>query len=60
MCVAALNPAVKAVLRRAPVGVALGPERMFYGLEGAVERFRSVGLEGDRGAASQNASPAPK
>jgi len=47
----ALNPAVKASVRRAPVGKALGPERMFYDLEHAVARYQAL---------DQNASPAPK
>jgi MFS superfamily sulfate permease-like transporter len=38
---AALNPAVKAAVRRAPVGKALAQECMFYDLGHAVEHFRS-------------------
>jgi sulfate permease, SulP family len=38
---AALNPAARRVVERSPLGRALGPERMFYDLEHAVERFRA-------------------
>jgi len=38
--VAALNPAVRQVFARAPIGQAMGRERMCFNLEDAVERFR--------------------
>jgi len=38
---AALNPEAKRVVRRSPLGEALGPERMFYDLGHAVDRFRA-------------------
>jgi SulP family sulfate permease len=38
---AALNPEAKRVVRRSPLGKALGPERMFYDLGHAVDRFRA-------------------
>jgi SulP family sulfate permease len=38
---AALNPTVRRVVERSPLGKALGPERMFYDLDHAVERFRT-------------------
>jgi MFS superfamily sulfate permease-like transporter len=57
---AALNPAVKAVLRRAPVGRSLGAERMFDDVEHAVGWFRAGAGGTGPGAPGQNASPAPK
>ena len=38
---AALNPTVKTVVHRSPLGGALGPDRMFYDLGHAVEHFES-------------------
>jgi hypothetical protein len=38
---AALQPDVLAVVKRSPLGEALGSERMFSSLESAVERFRT-------------------
>jgi high affinity sulfate transporter 1 len=38
---AALNPAARRVVERSPLGRALGPDRMFYDLDHAVERFRA-------------------
>lgn len=37
----ALNPSVKEVVRRSPLGAALGPDRMFYDLEHAVAHFQA-------------------
>src|SRR5262249_58508809 len=47
---AALNPTVKAVVRRAPVGKSLGAERIFDGLEQAVGRFPAPGVAARPGA----------
>ena len=38
---AALNPTVKEVVRRSPLGSRLGPEQMFYDLADAVDHFQS-------------------
>jgi high affinity sulfate transporter 1 len=56
---AALNPLVKDVVRRSPLGSTLGQERMFYDLHDAVERFRTRPPETGM-ADAQKASPAPK
>ena len=37
---AGLNPGARVVVQRSPLGQALGPERIFHGLEEAVERFQ--------------------
>jgi high affinity sulfate transporter 1 len=59
---AALNPAVKEVIRRSPLGQALGPDRMFYDLTHAVESFdsRRASLAPEPSGSDQKASPAPK
>ena len=46
---AALNPEVRLVVERAPLGKALGRERMCFNLEDAVERFRRRGSAGEMG-----------
>jgi MFS superfamily sulfate permease-like transporter len=59
---AALNPAVKEVVRRSPLGARLGTERLFYDLAQAVERFEAT-TGGNAPAVAgpgQKASPAPK
>ena len=37
---AGLNPGPRAVVERSPLGRALGPERLFDGLDAAVDRFQ--------------------
>jgi len=39
---AGLNPGVLAVVRRAPLGATLGPDRMFFNLEQALARYQAV------------------
>ena len=39
---AGLSPEVYAVVRRSPLGEALGPERLFFDLEMAVDRYRAT------------------
>jgi anti-anti-sigma regulatory factor len=39
--VAALNPQVRRVVERSPLGKALGHERMCFNLDHALERFRA-------------------
>jgi anti-anti-sigma factor len=41
---AALNPEVRRVVERAPLGKALGRDRMCFNLEHAVERYRARGV----------------
>jgi anti-anti-sigma factor len=38
-----LNPAVLTVVQRSPLGQTLGRERMFFNLEMATERYRTLG-----------------
>jgi SulP family sulfate permease len=39
---AGLSPEVYAVVRRSPLGAALGPERLFFNLEMAVDKYRAT------------------
>jgi anti-anti-sigma regulatory factor len=39
---AALNPEARRVVENAPLGALLGPERMCFNLEDAVERFQRL------------------
>jgi SulP family sulfate permease len=41
---AALNPEALKVVKRSPLGEALGAERMFFNLSDAVAAFRTTGL----------------
>jgi hypothetical protein len=43
---AALNPAVLEVVQRSKLGAVLGRERMFFNVEGAVEKFERTGGSG--------------
>jgi sulfate permease, SulP family len=40
----AMQPEVAAVVRRSPLGAALGPDRIFTSIDSAVTRFRTLGV----------------
>jgi SulP family sulfate permease len=40
----AMQPEVAAVVRRSPLGEALGPDRIFTSIDSAVTRFRTLGV----------------
>jgi hypothetical protein len=42
LCLTGLNPSVLEVVRRSPLGAALGRERMCFDLEQAVARFQGL------------------
>jgi hypothetical protein len=48
LVLAELNPEVYAMVRRSPLGDALGEERMFFNLEIAVERLRAEAVAATR------------
>jgi len=53
LCLAGLNPRVLEMVRRSPLGVTLGRERMLFDLEQAVARFQgSAAGEPDARASS--------
>jgi len=64
LCLTGLNPQVLELVRRSPLGAALGRERMCFDLEQAVARFEGIASgESDRSlgpgspAASDTAAP---
>jgi sulfate permease, SulP family len=40
----AMQPEVEAMVKRSPLGAALGPDRIFYSIDTAVTRYRALGV----------------